>query len=142
MKRCVNLSAFNFSSSCGALSVGTTSVLHVCRHGQRERKQTDVESDEEFEEMTSDDLFTFYFGDKVEDVYDALTLQLSKKRLDRVEKILEILAADQSRTYSLQNALDAILWDAFKLMPIGDCSELLQIIFAIAETLFDTPSLI
>ena len=93
-----------------------------------ERKQTDVESDEEFEEMTSDDLFTFYFRDKV-DVYDALTLQLSKKRLDRVEKILEILAADQSRTYSLQNALDAILWDAFKLMPIGDCSELLQIIF-------------
>ena len=94
-----------------------------------ERKQTDVESDEEFEEMTSDDLFTYYFGDKVEDVYDALTLQLSKKRLDRVEKILEILAADQSRTHSLQNALDAILWDAFKLMPIGDCSELLQIIF-------------
>ena len=94
-----------------------------------ERKQTDVESDEEFEEMTSDDLFTFYFGDKVEDVYDALTLQLSKKRLDRVEKILEILAADQSRAYSLQNALEAILWEAFKHMPIGDCSELLQIIF-------------
>ena len=94
-----------------------------------ERKQTDVESDEEFEEMTSDDLFTFYFGDEVEDVYDALTLQLSKKRLDRVEKILEILAADQSRAYSLQNALDAILLKAFERMPIGDCSELLRIIF-------------
>ena len=104
-----------------------------------ERKQTDVESDEEFEEMTSDDLFTFYFGDKVEDVYDALTLQLSKKRLDRVEKILEILAADQSRTYSLQNALDAILWEAFKLMPIGDCSELLQIIFRHGGDSFRSP---
>ena len=94
-----------------------------------ERKQTDVESDEEFEEMTSDDLFTFYVGDGVKDIYDAITLQLSKKRLDRVEKILEILAADQSRAYSLRNALDAILFKAFELMPIGDCSELLQIIF-------------
>ena len=94
-----------------------------------ERKQTDVESDEEFEEMTSDDLFTFYFGDRVKDVYYAITLQLSKKRLDRVEKILEVLAADQSRTYSLQKALDAILFKAFERMPIGDCAELLRIIF-------------
>ena len=90
---------------------------------------TDVESDVEFDEMTSDELFPFYFGDKVDVVRDAITLQLSKKRLDRVEKILEILAADESRAHSLHNANCALLWRAFSSMPVGECSELLRIIF-------------
>ena len=65
----MNLSAFKLwcSISWDDLSAGYTSAGMA----SGERKQTNVELDEKFEEMTSDDLFTFYSGDKVEDVYDS-----------------------------------------------------------------------
>ena len=91
-----------------------------------ERTQSDVESDEEFEEMTSDELCRFYFGDFVLDVVcQALDIQLRKKRLDRVEKILEVLFADPSRFSSKFQDLDTTLWEAFTHMPIGELPEFL-----------------
>ena len=97
-----------------------------------ERTQSDVESDEEFEEMTSDaELWEFYFeGFDVDAVRQTLKLQMTKRRLDRVEKILEILFADRSRRLSSKfQALYTILWDSFKHVPIGESSEFILRIF-------------
>ena len=91
-----------------------------------ERTQSDAESDEEFEEMISDELRLFYF----EDYEDQLVTQLKRKRLDRIDKILEILVADQNNSPALRFDIGSILvWEAFERMPIGECSELLRIIF-------------
>ena len=92
-----------------------------------ERTQSDVESDEEFEEMTSDELCTFYFkyfGN------GQLVTQLKRKRLDRIDKMLEILVANRNNFHSPLLEVRRILrWEAFELMPIGECSGLLRIIF-------------
>ena len=91
-----------------------------------ERTQSDVESDEEFEEMTSNELWTFYF----KDFEEQLVTQLRRKRLDRIDKILEILAADQSNFYSkFLDIYNVLKGEAFERMPIGECSELVRIIF-------------
>ena len=58
-----------------------------------ERTQSDVESDEEFEEMTSDELCMFYFKNFGR---GQLVTQLRRKRLDRIDKIMEILVANQT----------------------------------------------
>ena len=92
-----------------------------------ERTQSDVESDEEFEEMTSDELCTFYFkyfGN------GQLVTQLKRKRFDRIDKILEVLVANQNNFHSsLLDVCNILRWEAFQRMPIGECSELLRIIF-------------
>ena len=69
----------------------------------------------------------FYFND----VKYALVIQLKRKRLDRIDKILEVLVANQNSFHSsLFDIRDHILQcEAFERMPIGDCSELLRIIF-------------
>ena len=92
-----------------------------------ERTQSDVESDEEFEEMTSDELCMFYFKNFEK---GQLVTQLKRKRLDRVDKILDVLVADQNNFHSsLFDVYNTLLWEAFQRMPIGECSELLRIIF-------------
>ena len=94
-----------------------------------EKTQSDVESDEEFEEMTSDELCMFYFKN-FGNVYEQLVTQLKRKRLDRIDKILEVLVADQNNFHSsLFDVYDILQWEAFQRMPIGECSELLRIIF-------------
>ena len=96
-----------------------------------ERTQSDVESDEEFEEMTSDaELWEFYLEDfDVDAVRQALKLQLRKRRLDRVEKILQILFADRSQHSSKLQALYTIFRKAFKHVPIGESSQFILRIF-------------
>ena len=106
-----------------------------------ERTPCEVESDEEFEEMTSDELREFYFGDFDSDIVGfMLTIQLAKRRLDRVNKILEMLFADPSldrfsRSFQLE-VLDNILEEAFEQMPVRECSQLLQIIFRYGRDVF------
>ena len=98
-----------------------------------ERTQSDVESDEEFEET-----MTFRFKLMRPSwacltstiLQDELTTQLNRKRLDRIDKILEVLVANQNFFYSPFRVIDNFLrWEAFESMPIGECSELLRIIF-------------
>ena len=68
-----------------------------------ERTQSDVESDEEFEET-----MTFRFklrrpsrsGLTPTILQDELTTQLNRKRLDRIDKILEVVVANQNSFYS------------------------------------------
>ena len=100
-----------------------------------EGMQSDIESDEEFEELTSDELFTFHSEDFVLNlVRQALNIQLSEKRLYRVEKILEALFADPSRFSSTFEDLDTDLWEAFMHMPIRELPEfLVRIIFRYAR---------
>ena len=86
-----------------------------------EESQSDVESDEEFEEMISDELPIMFYVRRHE-----LLTQLKKKRLDRIDKILEILVAKHSSLFSIKDILE---WEAFERMPIGECSELLRVIF-------------
>ena len=88
-----------------------------------ESTQSDVESDEEFE-MLSDELCM------LDSQRYELVTQLKRKRLDRIEKILEILVANQNSFPSLRFIIYHILQgEAFERMPIGECSELLRIIF-------------
>ena len=61
----------------------------------------------------------------LKDVKYELINQLKRKRLDRIEKILEIHVAYQSSLFGI----DIILREAFERMPIGECSEFLRIIF-------------
>ena len=101
-----------------------------------EKTQSDVESDEEFDELISNEHRQRYFG-----VFDAgvvrpaLVIQLRKNRLDRVEKILEIRFADP-------NFLDqwfviyTVLSEGFKRMPVRGCSQLLRIILRYGATEF------
>ena len=92
-----------------------------------ERTQSDVESDEEFEEMTSDELCTFYFKNFEK---GQLVTQLKRKRLDRIDKIMEVLVANQNNFHlPLFDVYNILRWEAFERMPIGECSELLRIIF-------------
>ena len=56
-----------------------------------EKTQSDVESDEELDELISNEHRQLYFGDfYLGVVLPALVIQLRKNRLDRVEKILEM----------------------------------------------------
>ena len=50
---------------------------------------SNYESDEEFEERTSDKLSTFYFGE-FGDVVAQLEHELVQKQFDRVKKIMEV----------------------------------------------------
>ena len=53
------------------------------------RTESDYESDEKFEERTSDEHSKFYFGDCL-DVFAQLEHELVTKRIDRFKKIVEI----------------------------------------------------
>ena len=56
------------------------------------KTESDYESDEEFEERTSENLSRFYFGNAEKQYFDAvvqLVYELSRKRFDRVAKIME-----------------------------------------------------
>ena len=95
------------------------------------KTESNYESDEEFEERTSDELWSFYFG-RFFDVAAQLEHELSKKRFDRVERIIENLRGDNNR-YS-PNVVSAFLlrlpMTAFEIMPAAGCPETLQFIFS------------
>ena len=58
------------------------------------KTESDYESDEEFEERTSDELSRYYFGNAENEYRDAvvqLLYELSRKRFDRVLKIMETM---------------------------------------------------
>ena len=91
---------------------------------REEKTHSDIESDEEFAEMTSDELSSFYFGDK-RVFRAALKLQLSRKRLDRIDKMLRVVSFGGS----MGKALKTIVIEAFKWMPMVECLEVLRITY-------------
>ena len=95
------------------------------------KTESHYESDEEFEERTSDELWSFYFGGYV-DVAAQLEHELSKKRFDRVERIIENLRGDNNRFPP--NVVSALLcgltMTALLFMPAAGCPETLQFIFS------------
>ena len=90
------------------------------------KTESDYESDEEFQERVSDELQTFYFS-KVYDFASELEHELSKKRFDRAEKIIEIL---QEKYFlgDVSGFLRGLTTMVFRLMPAAEpgCSETLQ----------------
>ena len=95
------------------------------------KTESNCESDEEFEERTSDELWSFYFGGFF-DVAAQLEHELSKKRFDRVERIIENLRGDNNRFSP--NVVSALLrrltMNSFQIMPAAGCPEMLQFIFS------------
>ena len=81
---------------------------------------SDHESDQEFEERISDDLRTFYFPN-ILDVAFQLEHELSKKRFDRAEKIIDILF-DKNRfdRYQVFGCLHRLTTRVFQHMPAAD----------------------
>ena len=98
------------------------------------KTESDYESDEEFEERTSDELWSFYFGEFF-DVAAQLGHELSRKRFDRVERIIdtfENLRGDNN-SYSqitLSELLRRLTMTACHFMPAAGCPETLQFIFS------------
>ena len=89
------------------------------------KTHSDIESDEEFAEITSDELSWFYF--KYNSVFlDALKLELSKKRLDRIDKMLRV---PMCQAFSMSDAVITIVIEAFKWMPMVECLEVLRITY-------------
>ena len=89
------------------------------------KTHSDIESDEEFAEITSDELSSFYFKDN-RVFLDALKLELSKKRLDRIDKMLRV---PMLRVFSMSDAVFTIVIEAFKWMPMVECLEVLRITY-------------
>ena len=107
------------------LSAGKSASSAAMASG--ERTQSDVESDEEFEEMTSKELCMDYL---TQIIIRGLKIQLSRKRLDRVDRILEFeVGTMQIDPNSLLAIIRRIIKEAFERLPIGECSELLRIVF-------------
>ena len=92
------------------------------------KTESNYESDEEFEERTSDELWIFYFGRYV-DVVDQLQHELSKKRFDRAERIIEKLLKRYSRNF-VSMLLDPVKMTTSQFMPAAGCPETLQFIFS------------
>ena len=95
------------------------------------KTESHYESDEEFEERTSDELWSFYFGGYV-DVAAQLEHELSKKRFDRVERIIENLRGDNNRfpPNVVSELLFGLTMTALKFMPAAGCPETLQFMFS------------
>ena len=92
------------------------------------KTESNYESDEEFEERTSDELWSFYFGGFV-DVVDQLEHELSKKRFDRVERIIEKVLKCYSRNL-VSMLLDQVTMTTSQFMAAAGCPETLQFIFS------------
>ena len=85
-----------------------------------DKTDSDHELDQEFEERISDDLRTFYFP-KFIDVAFQLEHELSKKRFDRAEKIIDILL-DKNRfdRDAVFGFLHQLTTRVFQHMPAAD----------------------
>ena len=92
------------------------------------KTESNYESDEEFEERTSDELWTFYFG-RLLDVDLQLEHELCKKRFDRVERIIENLLKRYPRNLVSAHIEEATM-TASQFMPAAECPEVLQFIFS------------
>ena len=92
------------------------------------KTESDYESDEEFVERTSDELWDFYFGGFL-DKAALLEHELSKKRFDRVERIIELL-----NNLYLPNVvamyLSRLTKTAVQFMPAAGCPETLQFLLS------------
>ena len=97
------------------------------------KTESDYESDEEFEERTSDELWSFYFDGFV-DVANQLEHELSKKRFDRVERIIENLRGDNNCNRFSRNVVSELLCGltrtALQFMHAAGCPETLQFMFS------------
>ena len=95
------------------------------------KTESDYESDEEFEERTSNELWSFYFGGFV-DVANQLEHELGKKRFDRVERIIENLRGDSNRFSPkvVSELLCGLTMTALQFMHAAGCPETLQFIFS------------
>ena len=84
------------------------------------KTDSDHESDQEFEERISDDLRTFYFPNFF-DVAFQLEHELSKKRFDRAEKIIDILFhKNRFDRYQVFGFLHQLTMRVFQHMPAAD----------------------
>ena len=92
------------------------------------KTESNYESDEELEERTSDELWSFYFCGFA-DVVNLLVHELSKKRFDRVERIIEKLLKRHSRSL-VSLLLDQATMTTSQFMPAAGCPETLQFIFS------------
>ena len=110
-----------FLSACAA--VARSEIALVTMAAMTESGQ---ESDEEFEERTSDELSTFYFG-QFRDAVAQSQHELRKKRFDRVKKIAEIQCPDRAS----QILERLVINDAFEHMRLtAGCKETLEFIFS------------
>ena len=92
------------------------------------KTESNYESDEEFEERTSDELWSFYFG-RLLDVANQLKHELCKKRFDRVERIIENLLKRCPR-YLVSAYIEQATMTASQFMPAAGCPEALEFIFS------------
>ena len=90
---------------------------------------SNYESDEEFEERTSDKLSTFYFGE-FGDVVAELEHELGQKRFDRVKKLVQVQKVLRPDREFLRLLLQRLVNDAVRHMLASGCPDKLHFIFS------------
>ena len=96
-----------------------------------DKTDSDVESDEEFEGVLSSTDWLHQLERRENLPSHEIVLQLSKKRLDRVEKLVKILVDFHRTTETdfIRDFLRKLPLLAFEYLPIGQCAQAMRMFF-------------